>query len=199
MRPGCPRAAGRVRTERWKCLCSPSSATRDARPPMASSPIPVARSQYLLDLLAQAPDLRKRRGPMAPAGRAAQRRDRGGGRGVEIVRRDQAVGRRTPGRRCWLCWRSPRTCGAKTKGGKAPHLVAAWRTVSARSSARSPWRRIELGPRGAGPVESICQSPPQSSRSTRYTPRATPRRSSSAGRRLSGDPSRATCPPCIGS
>jgi predicted transposase YbfD/YdcC len=32
------------------------------RPPMPSSPIPAARSQYLLDLLAQVPDPRKRRG-----------------------------------------------------------------------------------------------------------------------------------------
>jgi hypothetical protein len=31
------------------------------RPPMTSSPIPAARSQYLLDLLAQVPDPRKRR------------------------------------------------------------------------------------------------------------------------------------------
>src|SRR5689334_22647322 len=62
MRPACPRAAGRVRTERWKFSRSPSSATRDARPPMTSSPITAARSQYLLDLLAQVPDPRKRRG-----------------------------------------------------------------------------------------------------------------------------------------
>jgi hypothetical protein len=32
------------------------------RPPMTSSPIAAARSQYLLDLLAQVPDPRKRRG-----------------------------------------------------------------------------------------------------------------------------------------
>src|ERR1035441_6487966 len=62
MRPACPRAAGRVRAERWKFLRSPSSAARDARPPMVSSPIPAARSQYLLDLLAQVPDPRRRRG-----------------------------------------------------------------------------------------------------------------------------------------
>src|ERR1700748_3734812 len=31
--------------------------------------------------------------------------------------------------------------GAKGKDGKAPHLVAAWRTASARSSGRSPWTR----------------------------------------------------------
>src|SRR5689334_25418886 len=62
MRPACPRAAGRARTERWKFSRSPSSATRDTRPPTTSSPITAARSQYLLDLLAQAPDPRKRRG-----------------------------------------------------------------------------------------------------------------------------------------
>src|SRR5690348_14668329 len=61
MRPACYRAAGRARAERWKFLRSPSAA-RDARPPMTSSPIAVARSQYLLDLLAQVPDPRKRRG-----------------------------------------------------------------------------------------------------------------------------------------
>src|SRR5260370_30802997 len=32
------------------------------RPPMLSSPIPAARCPYLLDLLAQVPDTRKRRG-----------------------------------------------------------------------------------------------------------------------------------------
>src|SRR5689334_20652793 len=62
MRPACPRAAGRVRTERWKFSRSPSSATRDTRPPMTSSPMTAARSQYLLDLLAQVPDPRKKRG-----------------------------------------------------------------------------------------------------------------------------------------
>ena len=45
---------------------------------MPSLPIPAARSQYLLDLLAQVPDPRKKRGPPAPAGGAAGRRDRGG-------------------------------------------------------------------------------------------------------------------------
>src|ERR1700683_1477280 len=62
MRPACPRVAGRVRAERWKFLHSPSSATRDTRPPMTSSSMTAARSQYLLDLLAQVPDPRKRRG-----------------------------------------------------------------------------------------------------------------------------------------
>ena len=36
------------------------------RPPMTSSPIPAARCQYLLDLLAQVPDPRKRRGRRHP-------------------------------------------------------------------------------------------------------------------------------------
>src|SRR5246127_3066537 len=62
MRPACPRVAGEARAERWKFSRSPSAATRDTRPPMTSSPIAAARSQYLLDLLAQVPDPRKRRG-----------------------------------------------------------------------------------------------------------------------------------------
>src|SRR5579863_1402228 len=62
MCPACPRVAGGAQAERWKFLRSPSSAMRDARPPMTSSPIPAARSQYLLQLLAQVPDPRKRRG-----------------------------------------------------------------------------------------------------------------------------------------
>src|SRR5580692_7720373 len=62
MRPACPWAAGRARAERWKFLRSPSSAARETRPPMTSSLIPAARSQYLLDLLSQVPDPRKRRG-----------------------------------------------------------------------------------------------------------------------------------------
>src|ERR1700722_19838314 len=66
MCPACPRVAGRVRAERWKFLRSPSSAARDARPPMTSSPIPAARSQHLLDLLAQVPDPRKKRGRRHP-------------------------------------------------------------------------------------------------------------------------------------
>src|SRR5450755_2494133 len=66
MCPACPRTAGRARAERWKFSRSPSSATRDARPPMSSSPIPAARSQYLLDLLTQVPDPRKKRGRRHP-------------------------------------------------------------------------------------------------------------------------------------
>src|SRR5437868_3962427 len=66
MCPACPQAAGRARAERWKFSRSPSSATRDTRPPMTSSPIPAARSQYLLDLLSQVPDPRKRRGRRHP-------------------------------------------------------------------------------------------------------------------------------------
>src|SRR6201996_2368889 len=62
MCPACPRAAGRARAERWKFSRSPSSAARDTRPPMTSSPMTAARSQYLLDLLGQVPDPRKKRG-----------------------------------------------------------------------------------------------------------------------------------------
>jgi len=56
MCPACLQVAGGAQAERWKFLRSPSSATRDARPPMTSSPIPAARSQYLLELLAKVPD-----------------------------------------------------------------------------------------------------------------------------------------------
>jgi predicted transposase YbfD/YdcC len=38
----------------------------EPRPPMTSSPIPAARSQYLLDLLAQVPDPREKRGRRHP-------------------------------------------------------------------------------------------------------------------------------------
>src|SRR5579863_2302526 len=62
MCPACPRVAGGAQAERWKFLRSPSSAMRDARPPMTSSPMTAARSQYLLELLTQVPDPRKRRG-----------------------------------------------------------------------------------------------------------------------------------------
>ena len=55
--------AGGARAERWKLSHSPLSATKDARPLMPSSFLTAAaRSQYLLDLLAQLPDPRKRRG-----------------------------------------------------------------------------------------------------------------------------------------
>src|SRR5438094_744205 len=66
MRPVCLRVTGGARAGRWKFSRSPSSAARDARPPMTSSPIAVARSQYLLDLLGQVPDPRKRRGRRHP-------------------------------------------------------------------------------------------------------------------------------------
>src|SRR5882762_5301080 len=63
MCPACLREAGGARAERWKFLRSPSSALRDSRPLMTSSPMPgAARTRYLLDLLAQVPDPRKRRG-----------------------------------------------------------------------------------------------------------------------------------------
>ena len=42
MCPACPRVAGGIRAERWKFSRSPSSAPRDARAPMPSSPITAA-------------------------------------------------------------------------------------------------------------------------------------------------------------
>jgi DDE_Tnp_1-associated len=90
-RPACPQVAGEARAERWKFSRSPSSATRDTRPPMTSSPMLPARSQYLLDLLDQVPDPRKRRRRRHPltgllavgiaaviAGPGVVRRDRAG-------------------------------------------------------------------------------------------------------------------------
>src|SRR6202453_4858510 len=63
MCPACLRMAGGAWAERWKFLRSPSPAPRDSRPLMTSSSMTAAaRSQYLLDLLAQVPDPRKRRG-----------------------------------------------------------------------------------------------------------------------------------------
>src|SRR5512140_30789 len=66
MCPACLRVAGGARAERWKFSRSPSSATRDTRPPMTSWSMTAARSHYLLDLLAQVPDPRKRRGRRHP-------------------------------------------------------------------------------------------------------------------------------------
>jgi len=55
--------AGGARAERWKFLRSPSTAPRDSRPLMTSSLMEgAARTRYLLDLLSQVPDPRKRRG-----------------------------------------------------------------------------------------------------------------------------------------
>ena len=63
MCPACLMVAGGAWAERWKLSHSPSSATRDARPLMPSSSLTAAsRSQYHVDLLAQLPDPRKRRG-----------------------------------------------------------------------------------------------------------------------------------------
>jgi predicted transposase YbfD/YdcC len=66
MCPACLEVAGRARAERWKFSRSPSPATRDTRPPVTSSSIPAARSQYLLDLLAEVPDPREKRGRRHP-------------------------------------------------------------------------------------------------------------------------------------
>src|SRR4051812_23446102 len=60
-----PVGGGWGRAVRWKFSRSPSMLSR-THPPMSSSPIAVAVSaahgQYLLDLLAQVPDPRKKRG-----------------------------------------------------------------------------------------------------------------------------------------
>src|SRR6202451_3375604 len=61
MCPACLRVAGGARAERWK-FSRPHRLPRGPRPPMTSSSIPAARTRYLLDLLSQVPDPRKRRG-----------------------------------------------------------------------------------------------------------------------------------------
>ena len=114
------------------------SAARDAGPPMTSSPIPAARSQYLLDLLAQVPDPRKRRGRrhalagLLAVGIAAE--ESTFRRAFALVSPD--VLDRVLG--AWLWTRAVQAGGrlviaidgrsvrgAKNKDGKAPHLVAA--------------------------------------------------------------------------
>src|ERR1700733_2480170 len=65
MCPACLRAAGGARAERGKFFTL-TIACHEGRPPMPSSPIPAARSQYLLDLLAQVPDPRKKCGRRHP-------------------------------------------------------------------------------------------------------------------------------------
>ena len=137
---------------------------------MTCSPIPAARSQYLLDLLAQVPDPRQKRGrrhplagllavgvqssqarsrspqsgsgPPMPACGCARRAGRGPRRSGRIdvparLRPGQSRCSR-PGSRCLAVdaggagrrpggdrHRRGQPRGAKSKGGKAPHLVAA--------------------------------------------------------------------------
>ena len=123
--------AGGARAGRWKFSRSPSSAARDARPPMTCSPIPAARSRYLTDLLAQVPDPREAR-PPACAGRAAGRRDRGGDRGVAVVRRDRAVGRRCRPGGAGRAGRGPRPGG----GVHVPARLRAGQRGCARPGSR---------------------------------------------------------------
>ena len=53
---------GRAPAKRWKFSTLTIACHEGRRPPMSSSPMPPARCQHLLDLLAQVPDPRKRRG-----------------------------------------------------------------------------------------------------------------------------------------
>jgi DDE_Tnp_1-associated len=63
MRLACLRATGGARAERWKFSTLTIACHEDARPLMTSSSMPdAARTRYLLDLLSQVPDPRKRRG-----------------------------------------------------------------------------------------------------------------------------------------
>ncbi len=124
MSPACPRTAdgGRPRAKRWKFPHSPSSAPRDARPPMRSLPMPPARCQYLPDLPARVPGPRKRRGRRDPlagllaAGTAAV---------IAGSRSFAAIGQRAAGAGPEV----PAVLGA----------VAGARRKDRRSGTRSPW------------------------------------------------------------
>src|SRR5216683_6607432 len=63
MCPACLQVAGGTRAERWKFSTLTIGCHKDSRPLMTFSSMPdAARTRYLLDLLAQLPDPRKRRG-----------------------------------------------------------------------------------------------------------------------------------------
>ena len=63
MCPACLKETGGARAERWKFSTLTTGCHEDSRPLMTSSPITgAARIRYLLDLLSQVPDPRKRRG-----------------------------------------------------------------------------------------------------------------------------------------
>jgi predicted transposase YbfD/YdcC len=63
VRLACPQATGGVRAKRWKFSTLTIACHEDTRPLMSSSSMPdAARTRYLLDLLSQVPDPRKRRG-----------------------------------------------------------------------------------------------------------------------------------------
>jgi len=67
MCPACLKETGGARAERWKFSTLTTGCHEDSRPLMTSSPITgAARSRYLLDLLSQVPDPRKRRGRRHP-------------------------------------------------------------------------------------------------------------------------------------
>src|SRR6202451_3774276 len=170
MCPACLRVAGGARAERWK-FSRPHRLPRGPRPPMTSSSIPAARSQSLLDLLAQVPDPRKRRGRRHPlagllaVGIAAvvagsrsfaaigQWAADAGPEVLAVLGAVRGAAEESTFRRAfalvspdvldrvlgaWLWTRAVRAGGrlviaidgktvrgAKSKGGKAPHLVAA--------------------------------------------------------------------------
>src|SRR5438309_7998901 len=65
MCPACPRTAGGPGRNDGSSYTA-RRLPRGTRPPMPSSPVPAARCHYLLDLLAQVPDPRKRRGRRHP-------------------------------------------------------------------------------------------------------------------------------------
>jgi hypothetical protein len=92
-----------------------------------------ARSQYLLDLLAQFPGPRKRRGRRHWLGGLLAVGIAGGDRGLEVVRRDRPVGRRCRGRRAGRARSGPRA-------GAGVHVPARVRPDQRGGARPGHWR-----------------------------------------------------------
>src|ERR1017187_3880969 len=90
------------------------------------------RSRYLLDLLAQVPDPRKKRGRryslagLLAVGIAAVVAVRG------VVRRDRAVVSPTPARRCWPSWARP---AARRRSARSPWSASMYSSASSALAA----------------------------------------------------------------
>ena len=198
---------------------------------MTSSPIPAARSQYLLDLLAQVPDPRKKRGHRHPlagllaVGIAAviagsrsfaaigQWAADAGPEVLAVLGAARGAAEESTFRRAfalvsadvldrvlgtWLHTRAVQASGrlviaidgktvrgAKNKAGKAPHLVAALaHGIGAVLGQAAVDEKSNEIPAVRDLLKRSPVSPPQLSRSTQCTRRATPHRSSSAGARI---------------
>ena len=200
---GVSAGGGRARAERWKFFTLTIACHEGHRPPMTSSPMAAARCQHPLDLLAQVPDPRKKRGRRDVRWRGcsqwgSRRSSRGRSRS-----RQSGSGRATPApdvlaalgaergpaeestyRRAfalvsadvldrvlgaWLHTRAVRAGGwlviaidgktvrgAKSKGGKAPHLVAALaHGIGAVLGQVAVDEKVQRDPRSPGAAEGV--------------------------------------------